>query len=273
MDYKKLTMVTEEDLAAATTDEQGGVYSADGKKFLMWRGDNHVKNYAVKDGVEIICDGALGKITAIGCCPFPGLNQMDELIIPNSVRHIGQRAFYGIGCSHIQLPEGLLSIGDSAFERSAILSIEIPSSVVKMGNFVFKDCFRFDEYEKSKAINLNRFLLAQDVDYDKALAEIKNGEKISHWIWYIFPQMKGLGLSEKSRYYGINGRLEAIKYMENPILSSRLIEITQAVLDSPFSVYEIFGSDAIKVRSCIKLFATVSDHPVFNKMIQKYSWN
>ncbi len=120
--------------------------------------------------------------------------------------------------------------------------------------------------------NLNRFLLAQDVDYEQALAEVKSGKKTSHWIWYIFPQMKGLGHSAKSQYYGIDGRDEAVEYINHPVLKARLVEITQAVLDSSHSVYEIFGPDAIKVRSCMLLFASVCDEKVFKKMIEKYHW-
>ena len=97
--------------------------------------------------------------------------------------------------------------------------------------------------------NLLRFIHAQDSGgiydgtstYKQALEEIRNGYKKSHWIWYVFPQMKGLGHSEISEFYGINGREEAKAYMENPILSQRLIEATQAVLDSEHSVYDIFG--------------------------------
>jgi len=121
--------------------------------------------------------------------------------------------------------------------------------------------------------NLNRFLLAQETDYAQALAEVKSGKKVSHWIWYIFPQMKGLGHSARSQYYGIDGRDEAYEYIAHPILRARLVEITQAVLDSSFTVYEIFGPDAIKVRSCMKLFASVCDEPVFKKVIEKYRWN
>ena len=122
---------------------------------------------------------------------------------------------------------------------------------------------------------LDRFVEAQDKDntFQTALREIKDGKKKTHWIWFIFPQMEGLGKSEKSRYYGIFGRQEAEEYINHPILRERLIEVTEAVYNSPFSVYEIFGFDAIKVRSCMLLFASVSDIPVFKKMIQKYSWS
>ena len=128
--------------------------------------------------------------------------------------------------------------------------------------------------------NLLRFIHAQDSGgiydgtstYKQALEEIRNGYKKSHWIWYVFPQMKGLGHSEISEFYGINGREEAKAYMENPILSQRLIEATQAVLDSKHSVYDIFGQDVIKFRACMLLFSTISDDIVFKQVINKYRW-
>jgi uncharacterized protein (DUF1810 family) len=133
---------------------------------------------------------------------------------------------------------------------------------------------------KAKERNLLRFIHAQDSGgiydgtstYKQALEEIRNGYKKSHWIWYVFPQMKGLGHSEISEFYGINGREEAKAYMENPILSQRLIEATQAVLDSEHSVYDIFGQDVIKFRACMLLFSTISDNRVFKQIINKYRW-
>ena len=111
--------------------------------------------------------------------------------------------------------------------------------------------------------NLLRFVHAQDSGgiynctgtYAEALQEVKNGYKRGHWVWYVFPQMKGLGKSEIAQFYGINGREEAKAYIEHPILRERLVEISEAVLNNEKSVYDIFGQDAIKVRSCILLFA------------------
>ncbi len=127
---------------------------------------------------------------------------------------------------------------------------------------------------------LKRFLNAQEsgglydnmTNYHTALQEIRNGHKQTHWIWYVFPQMKGLGKSNLSKYYGINGREEAYAYIDHPVLRERLVEITQAVLDSKKTVYEIFGADTIKVRDCMRLFASVSEIPVFRQMLVKYKW-
>lgn len=127
---------------------------------------------------------------------------------------------------------------------------------------------------------LQRFLNAQESgglydnmpSYEVALNEIRNGHKKSHWIWYVFPQMEGLGHSELSKFYGIKGREEAYAYMNNPILSSRLIEATMVVLNSQHSVYNIFGQDVIKFRACMLLFSTISDNLVFKQVIRKYKW-
>lgn len=121
---------------------------------------------------------------------------------------------------------------------------------------------------------LDRFIEAQDKynTYQTALEEVKAGQKKTHWIWFIFPQMKGLGTSEMSKFYGIKGRDEASQYINHPVLRDRLVEITEAVYNSDKTVYEIFGNDAIKVRSCMLLFASVCDIPIFKKMIYKYGW-
>ncbi len=131
-----------------------------------------------------------------------------------------------------------------------------------------------------KQFYLQRFLNAQESgglydnmpDYQTALQEIRNGHKQTHWIWYVFPQMKALGHSELSKFYGIDGREEAYAYIAHPILRERLIEATRAILDNEHSVYAIFGSDTIKVRASMLLFASISDEPIFRQVINKYHW-
>lgn len=124
-----------------------------------------------------------------------------------------------------------------------------------------------------KEYTLQRFLDAQQEDYEQALAEVKNGKKRSHWIWYIFPQLKGLGMSYNSQYYGISGRGEAKAYLEHPVLGARLREITKALLDQQdVSVQDVFGSlDAMKVLSSMTLFHEVAtDDNLFSQVIDKY---
>ena len=120
--------------------------------------------------------------------------------------------------------------------------------------------------------DLERFLEAQKLDYMSALNEIKDGEKRSHWIWYIFPQIKGLGHSYNSEFYGISSKEEAKAYLEHPVLGVRLREITQVLLDcgNP-SPDDIFGfPDVLKVRSCMTLFDLVSPNDIFNDVLYKY---
>lgn len=113
--------------------------------------------------------------------------------------------------------------------------------------------------------NLNRFVGAQDSFYKEALREIRNGRKEGHWIWFIFPQMKGLGYSPMAQNYGITSLNEARAYLAHPVLKSRLIEITEALLrHKDKTAYEIFGTiDAIKVRSCMTLFDLIEPNSIF----------
>ena len=123
--------------------------------------------------------------------------------------------------------------------------------------------------------DLERFLDAQDsgfATYSEALKEIENGHKNGHWIWYIFPQIKGLGHSHNSEYYGISGKEEAKMYLEHPILGKRLMEITNALLDcNNSSALNILGfPDALKVQSCMTLFDLVMPNDIFYEVLVKY---
>lgn len=121
---------------------------------------------------------------------------------------------------------------------------------------------------------LNRFLKAQENDYEQALAEIKSGRKRSHWMWYIFPQYKGLGWSETAKYYSIQDLNEAKTYLSHPVLGSRLEQITNALLlIDEQDANQVFGSpDDLKLKSCMTLFATVhpSEENPFNKVLDKF---
>jgi uncharacterized protein (DUF1810 family) len=121
--------------------------------------------------------------------------------------------------------------------------------------------------------NLNRFLNAQENTYDNALSEIKSGSKRSHWMWYIFPQIEGLGFSSTSKYYAIKSVEEAQAYLAHPGLGARLRECTEAVNAlTGRSAFEIFGfPDDKKLKSCATLFASVSDtDSVFERILVKY---
>ena len=121
--------------------------------------------------------------------------------------------------------------------------------------------------------DLDRFLTAQSRDYATALREIQNGRKRSHWIWYIFPQVSGLGMSSTSQYYAISGLDEARAYLREPTLRAHLLEISNALLaldESDPSV--VFGfPDDLKLRSSMTLFAAAApDEPVFAAVLDKF---
>ena len=121
--------------------------------------------------------------------------------------------------------------------------------------------------------SLNRFIIAQEYMYVNALEEIKKGEKESHWIWYIFPQLRGLGYSPKAYTYGINGLEEAKVYLDHPVLSSRLIEITEVLLShQEKDIEDIMGDiDALKLRSSMTLFALISEpKSVFHRVLEVF---
>lgn len=121
--------------------------------------------------------------------------------------------------------------------------------------------------------NINRFIEAQKYDYDVALSEVKNGKKINHWMWYIFPQIKGLGKSEMAKYYGITDLEEAREYLNNKILGTRLIEISNELLKlNTNNPIEVFGYiDSMKLKSCMTLFDYISNNDsVFCKVLEKF---
>ena len=125
------------------------------------------------------------------------------------------------------------------------------------------------------ASDLERFVDAQDSggSYQQALAELRAGRKRSHWIWYVFPQIKGLGMSPTSQHFGIDGLREAQAYLAHPVLGPRLLECTRTLLDLDASdAVAIFGSlDAMKVRSSMTLFARADPtQPAFSEVLDRY---
>src|SRR2546430_2308818 len=121
--------------------------------------------------------------------------------------------------------------------------------------------------------DLNRFVQAQEGDYQQALAEIRSGRKRSHWMWYVFPQIDGLGFSPLSKRYAIKSLGEARAYLAHPVLGPRLLECAEAVVSiEGRSATEVFGSpDDLKLRSCATLFACVSPpRSVFDRLLGKY---
>jgi uncharacterized protein (DUF1810 family) len=125
----------------------------------------------------------------------------------------------------------------------------------------------------SDPYNLQRFVDAQSDVFDEVCAELTAGHKRGHWMWFIFPQLKGLGRSPTAQFYGISGREEAEEYLHHPVLGRRLRHCTQLLLEvQGRSINEIVGSpDDLKFRSCMTLFAHVTqDNQVFVDAVKKY---
>jgi uncharacterized protein (DUF1810 family) len=125
----------------------------------------------------------------------------------------------------------------------------------------------------ANAYNLQRFVDAQQSVIDSVLAELRQGRKYGHWIWFIFPQLKGLGHSANSEFFGISSVDEAAAYLRHPVLGARLIECTQLVnAVERHSAEDIFGDiDAMKFRSSMTLFAKATqDNQIFVEAIDKY---
>jgi uncharacterized protein (DUF1810 family) len=126
----------------------------------------------------------------------------------------------------------------------------------------------------SANFDFDRFLSAQAPIFDTALAELRSGRKRSHWMWFVFPQLRGLGVSSTAQFYGLASLEEARAYLQHPVLGPRLLACTEAVLaveKRPLS--EIFGSpDDMKFRSCMTLFAAASDNApsAFRQALDRY---
>lgn len=134
-------------------------------------------------------------------------------------------------------------------------------------NFLFQIIYRI------KMNDLQRFLDAQESDYQTALSEIKNGRKRSHWMWYVFPQIAGLGFSSTSKFYAIKDKAEAKEFLAHPTLGKRLIEISEALLETESkTANQIFGSpDDVKLKSSMTLFGALENaDPVFQRVLDEY---
>lgn len=132
---------------------------------------------------------------------------------------------------------------------------------------VTDSCSQDDPYD------LNRFVRAHEGSYERALAEIKDGRKRTHWMWYIFPQLDGLAFSATSKKYAIKSADEARAYLDHPVLGPRLLECAEAVVRiEGRTAEEIFGSpDDLKLRSCATLFACILPQgSVFDRLIEKF---
>jgi len=122
-------------------------------------------------------------------------------------------------------------------------------------------------------VSLERFVDAQDGVYDRALAEVRAGRKTSHWMWFVFPQIRGLGVSPTAQHYAIASLAEAREYLDHPLLGARLRECAEAVLasDAPTAEHIFGGIDSMKLRSSMTLFHRAApDEAVFTRVLDRY---
>lgn len=121
-------------------------------------------------------------------------------------------------------------------------------------------------------MSLERFLSAQERDYEIAISEIRSGRKRSHWMWYIFPQIQGLGYSSMAQFYAIKDREEAVAYLKHPVLGKRLVEISEALLNlRENDARKVMGyPDDLKLKSSMTLFYVISDKEVFRAVLDKF---
>ena len=124
----------------------------------------------------------------------------------------------------------------------------------------------------SSEYNLERFIEAQKTSFEIALSEIKMGRKKSHWMWYIFPQLQGLGFSETSKFYAIKNIDEARAFLDHPLLGERLLRICNELLNlQSNNAHNILGSpDDLKLQSSMTLFSSLNINPVFQKILEKF---
>lgn len=153
------------------------------------------------------------------------------------------------------------------------------ADVLNIDNIILPESFdnilRSPSVKRAKRPDVKRFLEAQNREYagyKQALEEVRGGEKHGHWIWYIFPQVKGLGYSEMANYYGIKDREEGEDYLLHPTLNDRIHEISKVLLQHEGkTAVEIFGGlDAMKVRSSMTLFDALSPNDVFAKVLDAF---
>lgn len=118
----------------------------------------------------------------------------------------------------------------------------------------------------------HRFLQAQEPVFSTVRSELQAGRKTTHWMWFIFPQLRALGRSGTARFYGLEDRAEAAAYAAHPVLGARLLECAELVLHTPDrSAHQIFGSpDDLKLCSCMTLFEQAAPHPVFTGVLERF---
>ena len=204
-------------------------------------------------------------------CAFRYTDDFSKALIV-SVNHDGDSDSTGAVAGNIM---GAI-VGYDAIADKWKNNLELKDVILEISDDLCSDLLPGGKY-KMKAYDIERFIDAQDdknsINYEHALNKIRNGKKRTHWIWYIFPQIKGLGHSRASNFFGIEDISEAREYISHPVLGTRLRGITEALLSlNENDPVKIMGEiDAMKLKSCMTLFAQVSEKDsVFHKALDKF---
>jgi uncharacterized protein (DUF1810 family) len=166
-------------------------------------------------------------------------------------------------------------IGQKVVEEIKLSLIQIPTPVSQIYKYIKEADMKnpSDMVDRGDPFDLGRFISAQEGIYESALAELRRGQKRTHWMWFIFPQIDGLAYSATSKHYAIKSIEEARQYLNHPLLGTRLLESAETVLAvEGRSISEIFGyPDDLKLKSSMTLFAYIADPPsVFIRILEKY---
>lgn len=217
---------------------------------------------------------------------------MPNSIIYNNIKEQGKNKSFAFVPSteiinyHQLLPDSLLPLSNNISSSTICLEVDnlnldilyrpyntMDEIVLNQINNAVPIPFDFPEF-LMKVKSLKRFIVAQGNTFSYALKEIENGRKVGHWMWYIFPQIAGLGYTETSKYFAIKDLEEAKMYLHNEILYHNLLTICQALLKHDDDIVNILGEiDALKLKSCITLFLQVEDNPIFHAILEKFYQN
>ncbi len=162
-----------------------------------------------------------------------------------------------------------------SFANEVLITIVSDRKLVSVENVYHIDWKRIkllgnDKMNEDK-YNLKRFLDAQKSNYLDAIKELKNGRKVTHWMWYVFPQASGLGRSETSEFFAIKSTEEAKAYMANPILRNRYDECVEAIMSQSFTAFEIFGVvDALKLQSSLTMAYLATTNNKYKNALEKF---
>ena len=202
-----------------------------------------------------------------------GCGKCEKLCPLNNIKVTDKSPIWGNHCSHCMACIG--NCTTRAIEYGNITQTKEQYNFEKFKYVTKNFCDNKNkghDCRSDQVMQLERFVTAQECDYDIALSEIRKGRKCSHWIWYIFPQIQGLGYSSTAQYYAIQDRKEAVAYLKHPTLGPRLIEISEALLSlKETSVAKVMGyPDDLKLKSSMTLFYEIGGNEIFKKVLDKY---